>query len=154
MESVLIFIAGSLTTLLVTLIKTRIDRESACSNEIYKQRLLFLNKIWCSFYEVKKVYASKVTLGHNKWLIKYETEALHKLNLFRKNVDESQMVLNKEIISEFRKMDGYLFSLLSIESQKPSEFVNELNVFLEIISKAINLHMNKRLQTINLYLTT
>jgi len=154
MESILIFIAGSLTTLLVTLIKTRIDRESACSNEIYKQRLLFLNKIWCSFYEVKNIYASKVSLGHSKWLIKYETEALNKLDLFRKNIDESQMVLSREIISDFRKMDEYLFSLLSIETQKPSEYVNTLNVFLEQISTSINLHMNKRLQTINLYLTT
>ena len=154
MEKYLFFIAGSVMTLLVAFIKARMDRESACSNEIYKQRLLVLNKIWHSFYEVKEVYASKVTLGHKQWIISYKTEALHKLDLFRKNLDESQIFLNKEIISEFRKMDVYLFKLLSEESQKPSEFVNELNVFLEIISKTINLHMNERLQKIQLYLRT
>ncbi len=63
------------------------------------------------------------------------------------------MVLSKEIVIEFKVLDDYLFGLLNEYSQKPSVYVVQLNDILEKISKSINLHMHKRLHTINLYLT-
>ena len=135
-------------------VKSWIDRKAHCSNEIFKQRISCINRIWSSFYEVNEVYASKIALGHKKWLSQKRGDALEKLNCFRRSIDESQILLNKEIISGFRELDVYLFLLLDDEEQKPSQYVADINVILEKLSKTINENMNKRLYKVDLYLRT
>jgi len=154
MTEVLLIILGASIALMSAWTKSWIERESVCSNEIYKQRITFLNKIWCSFYEVKNVYGAKVSMGHENWINSHREDALNKLNAFRRDIDESQIVLSKDIVSEFRELDSYLFTLLDEEEQKPSEYVKELNVILKRVSKSINENMNKRVYKIDLHLRT
>ncbi len=140
--------------LITALVKSWIDREAHCSNEVFKQRISCMNQIWSSFYEVKNIYGSKITLGHSKWLAQNRDKALEKLNAFRKTIDESQIVLSHEIISGFRELDTYLFTLLDDEDQKPSQYELDLNEILDKLSKTINQNMYKRVYKVDLHLRT
>lgn len=154
MKEILLLIAGASIALFSTWVKSWIDREAHCSNEIFKQRISCMNQIWSSFYEVKNIFGSKIPLGHAKWVAQNHDEALDKLNAFRRAIDESQIVLGQEIISGFRELDTYLFVLLSDEDQKPSQYVSEINAILEKLSKVINENMDKRAYRVDLHLRT
>jgi hypothetical protein len=154
MKEVLLIVVGASIALISSWVKSWVERETACSNEIYKQRISCLNKIWCSFYEVKEIYGAKIPLGHNNWVTKHGDEAEEKLNVFRRTIDESQIILSKEIVSEFRELDTYLFTLLHEDDQTPSNYIKQINSILEKISIEINKHMNKRVYQIDLHLRT
>jgi len=154
MKEILLIIAGAAIALISSWVKSWIERESVCSNEIYKQRISCLNEIWRAFYEVKEIYGNKISMGHKKWLSTHREESLEKLNKFRRVIDDSQIVLSKEIIVEFRELDTYLYTLIFEDENVPSEYVAELNLILEKISSAINTHMNKRVYKIDLCLRT
>lgn len=154
MKEILLLIAGASIALFSTWVKSWIDREAHCSNEIFKQRISCMNQIWSSFYEVKNIFGRKIPLGHAKWIAQNHDEALNKLDAFRRAIDESQIVLGQEIISGFRELDTYLFVLLSDEDQKPSQYVSEINAILEKLSKVINENMDKRAYRVDLYLRT
>lgn len=153
MNEIFLLIAGAAIALFSTWVKSWIDREAQCSNEVFKQRISCMNQIWSSFYEVKNIFGSKIALGHEKWVAQNHAEALEKLNAFRRLIDENQIVLSKEIVSGFRELDTYLFVLLGDEDQKPSQYVAELNAILEKLSKAINENMNVRVHKIDLHLS-
>lgn len=106
MKEILMLILGASIALISAWVKSRIDREAQCSNEIFKQRVSCMNRIWTSFYDVKEVYASKITLGYTRWAAQKQDTALEKLNTFRRAIDESQIVLSKEIISGFRALEN------------------------------------------------
>jgi len=109
-NEIFLLIAGAAIALFSTWVKSWIDREAQCSNEMFKQRISCMNQIWSSFYEVKNIFGSKVALGHEKWLAQNHAEALEKLNAFRRLIDENQMSLSKEIVSGFRELDTYLWN--------------------------------------------
>ena len=153
-KEILLLITGASLALFSTWVKSWIEREAHCSNEVFKQRISCMNQIWSSFYEVKNIFGSKIALGHVKWVAQNHNEALERLNSFRRAIDESQIVLCQEIISGFRELDTYLFVLLDDEDQKPSQYVSELNAILEKLSKVINENMNKRVYKIDLHLRT
>ena len=154
MKEILLLIAGASIALFSTWVKSWIEREAHCSNEIFKQRISCMNQIWSSFYEVKNIFGSKIALGHAKWIAQNHDEALDKLNAFRRAIDESQIVLSQEIIGGFRELDTYLFTLLDDDDQKPSQYVSELNAILEKLSKIINENMDKRVYRVDLHLRT
>lgn len=154
MKEILLLIAGASIALFSTWVNSWIDREAHCSNEIFKQRISCMNQIWSSFYEVKNIFGSKISLGHAKWVVHHHDEAREKLDAFRRAIDESQIVLGQEIISGFRELDTYLFVLLSDEDQKPSQYVAEINAILEKLSKVINENMDKRAYKVDLHLRT
>ena len=154
MKEILLLIVGASIALFSTWVKSWIEREAHCSNEVFKQRISCMNQIWSSFYEVKNIFGSKIALGHGKWIAQNHDEALEKLNAFRRAIDESQIVLSEEIISGFRELDTYLFVLLGNEDQRPSQYVSELNAILEKLSKVINENMDKRVYKVDLHLRT
>ncbi len=154
MKELLLLIAGAAIALFSAWVKSWIDREAHCSNEVFKQRISCLNQIWSSFFEVKNIYARKIPLGHTDWIAQNRDEVLEKLNTFRKAIDESQIVLSQEIISGFRELDTYLFTLLDDEDQKPFQYVSDLNEILDQLSKVINQNMYKRVYKIDLHLRT
>lgn len=154
MKELLLLIAGAAIALFSAWVKSWIDREAHCSNEVFKQRISCLNQIWSSFFEVKNIYARKIPLGHTDWIAQNRDEVLEKLNTFRKAIDESQIVLSQEIISGFRELDTYLFTHLDDEGQKPSQYVSDLNEILDQLSKVINQNMYKRVYKIDLHLRT
>ena len=153
-KEILLLIAGASIALFSTWVKSWIEREAHCSNEVFKQRISCMTQIWSSFYEVKNIFGNKISLGHAKWVEQNHDEALQKLNEFRSAIDKSQIVLSQEIVSGFRELDTYLYVLLSEEDQKPSQYVSELNVILEKVSKVINRNMDKRIYKIDLNLRT
>lgn len=154
MNHILLLIAGAAIALFSTWVKSWIDREAHCSNEVFKQRISCMNQIWSSFYEVKNILGSKMALGNRNWTTQCRAEALDKLNAFKKLIDENQIILSKEIVSGFREMDVYLYGYLVDEKKDPSQFVDELNVILERLSQVINTNMNLRVHKIDLHLST
>lgn len=153
-KEILLLIVGASIALFSAWVKSWIESESKISNEIFNQRLICLNRIWVSFYEVKEIYGGKISLGHEKWLKSNFEQALEKLNSFRRSIDESQIILGSEIVECFRAIDTYLFVLLHEESQRPSEYISDINTLLEEASAAINKNMNARLYRIKLQLKT
>lgn len=154
MNELLLLVAGASIALFSTWVKSWIDREAHCSNEIFKQRMSCLNKIWFLFYEVKNIFGKKISLGHSKWVEQDSDEAREKLDAFRRAIDESQIVLGQEIISGFRELDVYLYVLMTDEEQKPSQYISELNEILNKLSKVINKNMDKRVHKVDLNLRT
>lgn len=155
MIEVLLLIAGASIALFSTWVKSWMDRETHCSNEMFKQRISCMNQIWSSFYEVKNIYgANIVILEHAKWVEKYGKEADEKLNAYRRLIDESQIVLSEEIVSGFRELDTYLSVLISENGIRVSQYVAELNEILARLSKVINEAMDKRVHKVDLQLST
>jgi hypothetical protein len=154
MKELLLLLAGASIALFSTWVKSWVDRESHCSNEVFKQRISCMNQIWSSFYEVKSIFGNKIAKGQAKWISQHHDEALEKLNAFRKLIDESQIVLSKEIVNGFRELDSYLFVLIGDEDQHPSRYVAELNAILEKLSMVINENMNVRTHKVDLHLST
>ena len=150
MKEILIFVSGVLVALFTSYIKSILDRETRASGEIFQKRLDAISEIWQSFVEVKDAYATKVTLGHENWK-KFESQAaLDKLNEFRQVVDLHQVVLPSEILDQFRDLDMYMYSLVHVDGQVPSDYLDELNSKLVALSSKINVSMGKRTQKIEL----
>lgn len=66
--SILMLLLGAIVALLGSWARAWIDRESAVSNDLYKQRVEALNAIWKTFLPVRTIYARKLPRGHENWL--------------------------------------------------------------------------------------
>ena len=109
------------------LIKGWVDRSVQMSNEIFKQRIDALNEIWIKLLAVIRTYDRKMSEGHENWLKEYRETAFNELNIFRKVLEENQIILPEEIISSFQEIDWYLFSLLDMKDQAPSDYIHEVD---------------------------
>ena len=111
-----------------------------------------LNKIWLSFLKVKTIYGQKIPLGHDNWLRTHREDSLNSLIEYRQVIDENQVILDHCITDEFLNLEYYMYNLLSIDDQVPSDYIGELNQRLSVLSDAINESMGKRTHTVRLKL--
>lgn len=153
-DEILFIVLGASVALLSSRVKAWIDRETAISNDLLSRRIQSLNDIWLFFIPVKKVFAKKISFGHQKWLEKYQVVAQKELDTFRDKIDQNQIVLPMEIIDELREIDLYLNNVLYREAQMPSEFVSELETHLNSLSKITNKMLSKRTHLIHLKFRT
>ena len=153
-EKLLFIILGAVVALLSSWVKACIDRETKTSNQLLQQRIQSLNDIWLLFIPLKRTFAKKISLGHEKWLEKYHDTALKELDTFRDKIDQNQIILPVEIINEFRKIDSYLDEVLYLETQKPSEFDRNLKNHLNSLSIITNRVLSKRTHSIKLEFRT
>lgn len=153
-EKFLLILLGAAVALLSSYVKAWIDRETATSNQLLLQRIQSLNDIWLLFIPVKNTFVKKISLGHEKWLAKYQDTAQKELDAFRNKIDQNQIILPREIIDELREIDLYLYEVLYLEVQKPSDFTNKLKSHLNSLSRITNEMLSKRTHSINLKFRT
>lgn len=153
-KNVLLLLVGAAIALLSNWVMAWIERETAASKEVFNLRVNGLNDIWVTFIAVKDIYAAKVPKGHEPWLKEYKEEAQQKLNQFRHLVDANQVVLPKPIIDKLREIDSYMNSLLDSDSQKPAQYVDDINTRLVALSVEANKCFQKRTHAINLSFRT
>jgi len=153
-EKLLFAVFGAAIALISSWAKAWIDRETATSNELLKQRIQALNGIWLCFIKAKNTYSHKVTMGHAKWLERYKEEAQKDINNFRSEVDANQIVLPHEIIEALRNIDAYMLGVLDMDYQKPSEYVDEIERLLCLLSDKTNSALSKRTHKVNLKFRT
>lgn len=153
-KNVLLLVVGAAIALFSNWAAAWIERETSASNEVFNRRLSALNEIWVAFMAVKEVYALKIPKGHANWIKSHKEEAEEKLNLFRRLVDATQVVLPKTIIGKLREIDSYMYELLWSEDQTPSEYVAEINGQLATLSTEANKCFRKRTHAIDLHFRT
>lgn len=134
--------------------KATLERETAASNDLYRQRVEALNAVWRAFLPVKGIYAEKITLGHENWVKPRKSQALTALNDFRGRIDENQVILPEEVVRILREIDTYLFEVLDTDDQAPSIYVCRLNSHLATLSDVVNEAFAKRTHSIELKLRT
>lgn len=152
--SILMLLLGAIVALLGSWARAWIDRESAVSNDLYKQRVEALNAIWKTFLPVRTIYARKLPRGHENWLKEKQLEAKAELDKFRAAIDERQVVLPKQVISALRDIDMYLFRVLNMSEQSASVYQNELDALLVNLSAAASSTFAKRTHEIDLEFRT
>jgi hypothetical protein len=153
-DKLLAAIIGAAIAIISSWIKAWTDRKTAISNDLLKQRIQSLNSIWNCFIEAKNIYSHKISMGHPQWLIKYKSHAEEKINAFRAEVDKHQIVLPSEIIETLRDIDLYMYGLLNLEDQKPSEYQRKIEYYLKQLTTKTNYELGKRTHSISLKFRT
>lgn len=153
-KDITLLVVGAGIALFSNWASARIERETSASNELFNLRVNALNEIWLEFIQVRDVYARKAQEGHEAWIKNHKDDAQNKLDSFRRLVDAKQVVLPPKIIEKLRDIDSYLFSLLSIEDQNPSEYQEDINRRLKTLSNEVNESFKKRTHAIDLHFRT
>ena len=157
-KNIVLLLLGSFLTLIGTLISALFSRKTYSSNKIFEQRLELIQHIWSKFNNLKFEVANNYTLIFNNQDNHYESyksklETL--LNNFRNEIDNAQIILDKNIIDGFRKLDEVYFLYKECEeSNKLNDFNTKIYQILKYIEKEINENINKRTQKITLKLRT
>uniref|UniRef100_UPI0040565975 hypothetical protein n=1 Tax=Candidatus Electronema sp. TaxID=2698783 RepID=UPI0040565975 len=153
-ETILSAIVGAATAIIFNWVKAWIDRETATSNELLKQRIKALNDIWLCFIKAKNTYVHKFEMGHAKWLKEYRNEAQKDIDAFREEIDKNQIILPCEIVEVLREIDIYLFDVLGLDDQKFSDYKKDIDKLLNNLSEKTNAVLGKRTHAINLKFRT
>jgi hypothetical protein len=153
-EKILFTIIGAAIAIISSWVKAWIDRETATSNELLKQRIKALNDIWLCFIKAKNTYVHKVEMGHAKWLKEYKNEAQKDIDAFREEIDKNQIILPCEIVEALREIDIYLFNVLALDDQKSSDYIKDIDKLLNDLSEKTNAVLGKRTHAINLKFRT
>jgi hypothetical protein len=151
-KDISLIITGAVLGLISAWLKSIWDRRSTSSNTLFDMRLNAINKIWHSFLKVKAIYGQKIPLGHDNWLRTHKEDSLNSLIEYRQIIDENQVILDHCITDGFLNLEYYMYNLLSIDDQVPSDYIGELNQRLSSLSDAINKSMGKRTHTVRLKL--
>lgn len=154
MVEILFTIFGAAIAIISSWVNAWINRETATSNELLKQRIKALNDIWLCFIKAKNTYACKVPMGHAKWLKEYKDKAQNDIDAFREEIDKNQIILPCEIVEVLREIDIYLFNLLSLDDQKSSDYKKDIDKLLNDLSEKTNAVLGKRTHAINLKFRT
>lgn len=151
-KDISLFVTGAVLALISAWLKSIWDRKSTSSNTLFDMRLNAIDKIWRSFLKVKTIYGQKIPLGHDNWLRTHKENSLNLLIEYRQVIDENQVILDHCITDEFRNLEYYMYNLLSLDDQAPSDYIDELNQRLSVLSDVINKSMGKRTHTVKLKL--
>lgn len=154
LKDILLLVVGATMALGSSWVKASIDRETATSTDVYRQRVQALNEIWRSFLPLRTTFASRITIGHRIWLKKFKETAEKGLEEFRTQIDQNQVILPRVVIMALRDIDAYLFDVLSQEDLKTSDYDVALKEYLKRLTEVVNDSFAKRSHAINLEFRT
>ena len=149
-KNILFLVAGALIALITSRFKSKLDRETAMSNDLFKQRIQSLNAIWLSFLPLRTTLAKKVQMRHDVWEKENQKNALKDLDVFRARVDENQVILPCSVIVALREIDTYLFGVLENGNQKPSDYEAKLKELRGTLTAVVQKTFTRRTHAINL----
>lgn len=153
-KNILFLVVGALITLVASWFKSKLDRETAMSNDLFKQRIQSLNAIWLSFLSLRTSFADKVPMGHKEWKDENGEKARKDLDIFRAKIDENQVILPCPVINALREIDKNLASVLNMDDQQASDYTAKLEKLLKKLTEVVQETFSMKTHAINLEFRT
>ena len=154
-EQLLFIIFGAFIAIVSSWLKSLRDRETNISNELFKQRINSLNKIWVTFPEVRDAFGKKIERSHDDCIEECKESAREKLNKFRAEIDKNQVILPAQIIEALRDIDLFLFAdVLEQDNYKLNDYISGLSIRLNKLSEITNNSLLEKTHKIDLKFRT
>mgnify|MGYP006443653687 CR=1 FL=1 len=157
-----LILLGAAISLVSLWVKNLLSRDTHASNRIFELRLEAIAEIWAKYIKLYYEVAPVEQLGHGSWKEQHYEKAEELRLVFRKEIENRQVYIDKEVANHFRKMDlelqAYMDGFKTDKNDRPISFIKfkegYLKPRLSELSSAVNVSMDRSTHEISLELST